>query len=334
MNINQKKLNSFIQSNNNLNIIIDYCRQYISSNNIHIYIVGGFVRDFIQGNINETIDLDLVVDGNIDDFANNMSSSLGLKLRNIHGFANYKLSFENSISVDVAHSRKESYPNPGTMPKWEKSNIDLDLFRRDFTINSMALEIYKTKFYLLDPLNGQMDLSKKIIRIIHNRSFIDDPTRIFRAIKYKCRLGFDYDIETKNIIQKSIENINRLSKYRKFNEMVKLINEKNIINIIEESNLPIYKNMIFPENFLSKVGFIDESYWNKSNILEKLFFSLIEVNDKVKLEIITNLGFSKKEIKTINSYFEIYKLTKSKKILNINELNISDEFISNLYHCL
>lgn len=334
MNINQKKLNRFIQSNNNLNIIIDYCRQYISSNNIHIYIVGGFVRDFIQGNINETIDLDLVVDGNIDDFANNMSSSLGLKLRNVHGFANYKLSFENSISVDVAHSRKESYPNPGTMPKWEKSNIDLDLFRRDFTINSIALEIYKTKFYLLDPLNGQMDLSKKIIRIIHNRSFIDDPTRIFRAIKYKCRLGFDYDIETKNIIQKSIENINRLSKYRKFNEMVKLINEKNIINIIEESNLPIYKNMIFPENFLSKVGFIDESYWNKSNILEKLFFSLIEVNDKVKLEIITNLGFSKKEIKTINSYFEIYKLTKSKKILNINELNISDEFISNLYHCL
>ena len=334
MNINQKKLNRFIQSNNNLNIIIDYCRQYISSNNIHIYIVGGFVRDFIQGNINETIDLDLVVDGNIDDFANTMSSSLGLKLRNVHGFANYKLSFENSISVDVAHSRKESYPNPGTMPKWEKSNIDLDLFRRDFTINSIALEIYKTKFYLLDPLNGQMDLSKKIIRIIHNRSFIDDPTRIFRAIKYKCRLGFDYDIETKNIIQKSIENINRLSKYRKFNEIVKLINEKNIINIIEESNLPIYKNMIFPENFLSKVGFIDESYWNKSNILEKLFFSLIEVNDKVKLEIITNLGFSKKEIKTINSYFEIYKLTKSKKILNINELNISDEFISNLYHCL
>ncbi len=334
MNINQKKLNRFIQSNNNLNIIIDYCRQYISSNNIHIYIVGGFVRDFIQGNINETIDLDLVVDGNIDDFANNMSSSLGLKLKNVHGFANYKLSFENSISVDVAHSRKESYPNPGTMPKWEKSNIDLDLFRRDFTINSIALEIYKTKFYLLDPLNGQMDLSKKIIRIIHNRSFIDDPTRIFRAIKYKCRLGFDYDIETKNIIQKSIENINRLSKYRKFNEMVKLINEKNIINIIEESNLPIYKNMIFPENFLSKVGFIDESYWNKSNILEKLFFSLIEVNDKVKLEIITNLGFSKKEIKTINSYFEIYKLTKSKKILNINELNISDEFLSNLYHCL
>jgi len=334
LNINQKKLNRFIQSNNNLNIIIDYCRKYISSNNIHIYIVGGFVRDFIQGNINETIDLDLVVDGNIDDFANNMSSSLGLKLRNVHGFANYKLSFENSISVDVAHSRKESYPNPGTMPKWEKSNIDLDLFRRDFTINSIALEIYKTKFYLLDPLNGQMDLSKKIIRIIHNRSFIDDPTRIFRAIKYKCRLGFDYDIETKNIIQKSIENINRLSKYRKFNEMVKLINEKNIINIIEESNLPIYKNMIFPENFLSKVGFIDESYWNKSNILEKLFFSLIEVNDKVKLEIITNLGFSKKEIKTINSYFEIYKLTKSKKILNINELNISDEFISNLYHCL
>ena len=334
MNINQKKLNRFIQSNNNLNIIIDYCRQYISSNNIHIYIVGGFVRDFIQGNINETIDLDLVVDGNIDDFANTMSSSLGLKLRNVHGFANYKLSFENSISVDVAHSRKESYPNPGTMPKWEKSNIDLDLLRRDFTINSIALEIYKTKFYLLDPLNGQMDLSKKIIRIIHNRSFIDDPTRIFRAIKYKCRLGFDYDIETKNIIQKSIENINRLSKYRKFNEIVKLINEKNIINIIEESNLPIYKNMIFPENFLSKVGFIDESYWNKSNILEKLFFSLIEVNDKVKLEIITNLGFSKKEIKTINSYFEIYKLTKSKKILNINELNISDEFISNLYHCL
>ena len=83
MNINQKKLNSFIQSNNNLNIIIDYCRHYISSNNINIYIVGGFVRDFINGNVNESIDLDLVVHGNIDNFAKNMSSDLRIKSNTI-----------------------------------------------------------------------------------------------------------------------------------------------------------------------------------------------------------------------------------------------------------
>lgn len=334
MNINQKKLNSFIQSNNNLNIIIDYCRHYISSNNINIYIVGGFVRDFINGNVNESIDLDLVVHGNIDDFANNMSSDLGIKLDKVHGFANYKLILNNSLSIDIAHSRKEIYLNPGSLPKWEKSNIQLDLYRRDFTINSIALEIQKSNLNLIDPLNGQKDLSEKIIRIIHNKSFIDDPTRIFRAIKYKTRLGFNYHSETKKYIQESAENINTLSKYRKFNEIVKLVKEKNINKILIESSLPIYKNMIFPKNFLNRIGFIHESFWNESTIYEKLFFALIDVDDELRLEMINNIGLSKKELKTLNSYFEVYRTLKSKKILDLKELNISKDFISNLYHCL
>ena len=334
MNINQKKLNSFIQSNNNLNIIIDYCRHYISSNNINIYIVGGFVRDFINGNVNESIDLDLVVHGNIDNFAKNMSSDLRIKSNKVHGFANYKLNLNNSLSIDIAHSRKEIYINPGSLPKWEKSDIHQDLYRRDFTINSIALEIHKSNLDLIDPLNGQEDLSKKIIRIIHNKSFLDDPTRIFRAIKYKTRLGFNYHPETKKYIQESIENINTLSKYRKFNEIVKLLKEKTIKNILKESSFPIYKNMIFPKNFLNKIGFIHESFWNQSTIYEKLFFALLEVEDEERLEMINNVGFSKNELKTLNSYFEIYKILKSKKILDIKELNISKDFISNLYHCL
>ena len=113
---------------------------------------------------------------------------------------------------------------------------------------------------MIDPLNGQKDLSKKIIRIIHNKSFLDDPTRIFRAIKYKTRLGFNYHSETKKHIQESIENINTLSKNRKFNEIDKLLKEKNIKNILKESSFPIYKNMIFPEKFLNKIGFIPVSY--------------------------------------------------------------------------
>ena len=208
------------------------------------------------------------------------------------------------------------------------------MYRRDFTINSIALEIHKSNLNLIDPLNGQKDLSKKIIRIIHNKSFLDDPTRIFRAIKYKTRLGFNYHSETKKHIQESIENINTLSKYRKFNEIVKLLKEKNIKNILKESSFPIYKNMIFPEKFLNKIGFIHESFWNQSNIYEKLFFALLEVEDEERLEMINNIGFSKNELKTLNSYFEIYKILKSKKIFDIKELNISKDFISNLYHCL
>ena len=92
--------------------------------------------------------------------------------------------------------------------------------------------------------------------------------------------------------------------------------------------------MIFPKNFLNKIGFIHESFWNQSTIYEKLFFALLEVEDEERLEMINNVGFSKNELKTLNSYFEIYKILKSKKILDIKELNISKDFISNLYHCL
>ena len=92
--------------------------------------------------------------------------------------------------------------------------------------------------------------------------------------------------------------------------------------------------MIFPEKFLNKIGFIHESFWNQSNIYEKLFFALLEVEDEERLEMINNIGFSKNELKTLNSYFEIYKILKSKKIFDIKELNVSKDFISNLYHCL
>ena len=192
MNINQKKLNSFIQSNNNLNIIIDYCRHYISSNNIDIYIVGGFVRDFINGNVNESIDLDLVVHGNIDDFANNMSSDLGIKLNKVHGFANYKLIFNNSLSIDIAHSRKEIYINPGSLPKWEKSNIQLDLYRRDFRINAIALKL-GLKPELIDPTGGIKDLYNRIIVTIDEKNLIDDPLRLMSGFRLMCELDFSIE---------------------------------------------------------------------------------------------------------------------------------------------
>ena len=93
-----------------------------------------------------------------------------------------------------------------------------DALRRDFTINAIALEIKLNKLDIIDPLNGIKDINNKIIRILHQDSFKDDPTRIYRAIKYKSRLGFKFDNETKMNLYDSIKHIQNISTYRKNNE--------------------------------------------------------------------------------------------------------------------
>ncbi len=170
------------------------------------YVVGGFVRDLLLGQpIN---DFDIVVEGDAIQLGESLVKIYGGKLTPHYKFhtAIWYLPSREAftlypLSLDLITARSETYSRPGALPTVKPSTIDDDLRRRDFTINAMAVRLDGDHFgELLDPLNGQSDLEQKLIRVLHPHSFMDDPTRIFRAIRYEQRYSFNLESATYTLI--------------------------------------------------------------------------------------------------------------------------------------
>jgi tRNA nucleotidyltransferase (CCA-adding enzyme) len=158
------------------------------------YLVGGFVRDYFLEK--QVIDLDVVIEGDAIKFGKTLVEKFGGKLISHQKFHTAvwdipTTSLPKGSTLDLITARSETYSQPGALPIIKPSTIDDDLRRRDFTINAMAIRLDGVHFgELLDPLDGRVDLEEKTIRVLHSRSFIDDPTRIFRAIRYAERYSF------------------------------------------------------------------------------------------------------------------------------------------------
>ena len=153
------------------------------------YAVGGLVRDLLLGR--ETCDLDIVVEGDGIRFARSLAGRYRTPVKGYERFGTASFSMPGGAKVDVATARTEVYDEPAALPRVTPGSIRDDLFRRDFTINAMALSLAPGEFgRLLDEYGGSRDVRDGIIRVLHGRSFIDDPTRIFRAVRFEARLGF------------------------------------------------------------------------------------------------------------------------------------------------
>jgi tRNA nucleotidyltransferase (CCA-adding enzyme) len=153
-----------------------------------LFLAGGVVRDLLLGR--SVRDVDLVVEGDAIAFARRLADRLGATRREHGRFATATLELAEGRRLDVAATRRERYARSGALPDVATGvPIEEDLSRRDFSINAMALALAKPP-RLLDPLGGRDDLRRGIVRVLHDRSFADDPTRIFRAIRYATRLGF------------------------------------------------------------------------------------------------------------------------------------------------
>lgn len=179
--------------------------------NMPCYVVGGFVRDLLlEKPIN---DFDIVVEGGAIKLGESLVKKHGGKLISHHKFSTAIWFVHDNEFVDLITARSETYEYAGALPTVKPSTIDDDMRRRDFTINAMAVRIDGEHFgELLDPLNGQNDLKEKIVHVLHPHSFIDDPTRIFRAIRYEQRYGFKIEPNTlKMISQESFEVLSKLS---------------------------------------------------------------------------------------------------------------------------
>lgn len=207
-----------------------------------LYLVGGRVRDLLLER--ESGDLDLAVEGDALAVARGMAEATGgqVKTHEKFGTATYT---NDDISIDLATTRSEEYSRPGTLPLVRPGSIDTDMARRDFTINAMALRLSPPNSGdLLDPHNGEGDLSSGLIRILHDGSFIDDPTRILRAIRYEQRLGFQLESETERLLRRDLPSVGSVGVDRNRHELELIFQEEHPeLALIRADKLGVLKQL-------------------------------------------------------------------------------------------
>jgi tRNA nucleotidyltransferase (CCA-adding enzyme) len=170
----------------------------------HAFLVGGFVRDLLLRI--ENYDIDIVIEGDGLLFAEELAKSFGVKVRPHKEFATAKIIYPDGFKIDIATARLEYYKAPAALPVVEHSSLKLDLHRRDFTINTLAISLNKNTFGLLiDFFGAQRDIKEKTIRVLHSLSFVEDPTRVFRAIRFEHRFGFQIGKHTLSLIKNAIK---------------------------------------------------------------------------------------------------------------------------------
>ncbi len=237
-----------------------------------LYVVGGFVRDLMLRR--ENFDVDLVIEGNGIRFAKYLFHHLDIveKIRTYEKFKTAKIFFKDGFVFDLATARLEYYKKPGSLPVVEKSSLKMDLYRRDFTINTLAIDITKSHFgELIDFFGGVKDIKDKKIRIIHNLSFVEDPTRIFRAFRFACRFDFSIGKQTETLIKnaKSLKLLNTVPKSRIAHELKAIFEEEKVKEIIIMLNNYKLLKFVFPKtninhNILSLIDELEEVVkWHK-----------------------------------------------------------------------
>ena len=198
------------------------------------YLVGGLVRDVLLKR--ENFDIDIVIEGDGIKFAHEFAEHYEARVRSHRKFRTAVLIFLDDFKVDVATARMEYYEAPGSPPIVETSSLKLDLYRRDFTINTLAIRLNKRDFgTLIDYFGAQKDIREKVLRVIHNLSFVEDPTRVLRAIRFEQRFGFKIGKLTHALIKNAVKinSFKDIAGRRLFLELKLLLKEQDPIKAIE-----------------------------------------------------------------------------------------------------
>lgn len=188
-----------------------------------LYLVGGIIRDLLL--VKKSYDLDIVVEGDAVSLANSFSEAVRGKVTTHQRFRTATVNW-NGQRIDFATARSETYPRPGALPVIEPGLIDSDLARRDFTVNAIAADLSPESFgRFIDPFYGREDLKKRLIRVLHEKSFLDDPTRIWRAVRYEQRLGFEIEPATLEQLRRNIKALDTVSRDRIRHELELVLRE-------------------------------------------------------------------------------------------------------------
>ncbi len=217
----------------NIQELLEIVRDLAKEERCSVYLAGGFVRDLLL--LVPTHDLDFVVEGSGLQFASALIKRLPEGELTLHSqFGTARISFPDETHLDIASTRWEYYASPGALPQVEESCLKEDLSRRDFTINAMAICINVERFgELVDYYGGMRDLQQGEIRFLHNLSFIDDPTRIMRAIRFSERYNYQVAKETTEALKTTLQTgvLKSLSSERFTEELMLIFQEKNYLSM-------------------------------------------------------------------------------------------------------
>ena len=219
--------------------LIQIVAEHAQDHQVIVYMVGGAVRDLLL--YRKNLDIDFVVEDNAIQFAESLGSRYGGKVSSFRPFGTAKWILDEATlsaleldgnrlpeHIDFATARNEFYEHPTALPTVYNSSIKLDLGRRDFTINTLALQLspINANGRILDFYGGLYDLKAGLIRVLHSLSFVDDPTRILRAIRFERRLGFKIEARTGELIETAKPMLGRITGERLRNELTLLMREK------------------------------------------------------------------------------------------------------------
>ncbi|TKB92528.1 MAG: CCA tRNA nucleotidyltransferase [Nitrospira sp.] len=282
---------------------------------VSLYLVGGVVRDLLLKR--ETWDLDLTVEGDGIAFARLVADRYRAGLAVFERFATARLVFPDGLKMDIATTRRESYAQPALLPTVQPASIEEDLSRRDFTINAIAVQLNTKQFgRLLDPYGGKSDLRARVIRVLHEGSFQDDPTRIFRAIRFEQRFGFRLDPATARLLAQaaSMNLIQRLSGPRLQNEVLLLFAERDpVCAIARLGQLKLlrflHRHLCYTKSVKRTVAAVPKAlaWWGRrfqDSVIDKPIVYLMalssESSSAVVATMIRRLALSREQAKKMN----------------------------------
>ena len=197
---------------------------------VSLYLVGGGARDLLLGRPTE--DLDLVVEGDAETLASIIAKRLSGQVVSRSQFSTAKVRVEG-VSLDLVTARNERYLRPGALPQIAHGTIEEDLERRDFSVNAMAFPLHDgSSGRLLDPFGGLDDLQRGLIRTLHDGSFMDDATRIMRAVRYEQRLGFGLEAHTETLLRRDLPMLDTISGDRLRRELHLWLNEERFVSTL------------------------------------------------------------------------------------------------------
>lgn len=303
-----------------------------------IFLIGGIVRDLILGN--KIKDIDIAVEGDAVDFSEVLEKYYNCVILNVQEkLRTAKVQFPNGCIIDFASTREEKYIDSGILPQAFNFGCSLedDVKRRDFTINTLALKLTgDDKYSLVDYCGGYQDILNKKIRILHDNSFIDDPSRIIRALKFKVRFDFEFEEKTKLLMDDYLKQVNskmplervknefhqyfNIKKNNLYNLVIKtgaykLISDNPVLNLNEERFSYLKDFDLFNENELWFI-YIVALVVNSDYAIKRL--NITSSEKKVIIEVRELL----KKNSNIKDNFKIYKMFDK-----LNNLSIASYYI-------
>jgi tRNA nucleotidyltransferase (CCA-adding enzyme) len=211
---------------------IDLVNEVAAEKDCRPFLVGGPVRDILLGR--QAIDVDLTLEQGSSTLARALAKRVEGRVRSFPQFLTYKVTAEGLPEIDIATARKERYRHPGALPAVTAGRLKDDLLRRDFSINAIAMDLHSGELH--DPTNGERDLQAQVVRVLHDKSFIDDPTRIFRAIRLAVRLGFSLETDTDRLMAEAVAGgaMATVSKERLWRELFLAMDEDEAPRVLVE----------------------------------------------------------------------------------------------------